>query len=513
MESILKIENLRLSFQGVHGTVQAVKGINLEIFPGERVALVGESGCGKTATCRAAMMLHSRHATVDSGHIYLCGQDVTTMTEAELTTLRGRGAAMVFQDPMSSLDPVFSVGRQIMEPILHHEKISKGEAKARAVSLLSRVGIENAEVRFHQYPHHFSGGMRQRVAIAIALACNPKLLICDEPTTALDVDAQGQIMQLLREVSREAGRGVLFVTHDLGLAREMADRIVVMKDGVIVESAATTELFANPKHAYTKELLHYARYGKSRSRIHGGTGEKAVSDAGAAVPSDAITDERSVTTAERSAEPLVEIRGLSQYFSLGKKHAHKVFEDFSLTIGEGEIIGMVGPSGCGKSTLARCLMGIQKPSSGTITFAPGCKKQMIFQDSVSAFNPRMNLFQIIAEPLRISCRKKGIRLDKTREAERVREMMELVGLSPELAERHPYDVSGGQRQRAAIARALITDPDFLIADEPITSLDVSLQAQIIRLLKDLCEKRHLTMLLIAHDLAMVEHISDRIVYL
>lgn len=495
MDSILKIENFKLSFHGAGGKVEAVKGIDFEIFPGEKVALVGESGCGKTATCRAVMMLHSRHAEVDSGHIYLCGRDVTNMTEAELTDVRGRSAAMVFQDPMSSLDPVFSVGSQITEPILRHEKISKSKAKARAISLLRRVGIEDAEVRFHQYPHHFSGGMRQRVAIAIALACNPKLLICDEPTTALDIDTQGQIIKLLREVSSEAGCSILFVTHDLGLAKEMADRIIVMKDGVIVENSKTGAIFENPQHGYTKQLLHYAQYGKSGSHFHGRVREEA---------SFAAVD----------SEPLVKICGLSQYFSLGKKRVHKVFEDFSLTIEKGEIVGIVGPSGCGKSTLARCLAGIQKPSAGTITFAPDCKKQMIFQDSASAFNPRMSLFQIIAEPLQISSRKKeGKALGRAEVKEQVKEMMELVGLSPELAERHPYHVSGGQRQRAAIARALITDPDFLIADEPITSLDVSLQAQIIHLLKELCEKRNLTMLIIAHDLPMVEHISDRIVAL
>ncbi len=505
MESILKIENFKLSFHGPAGEVPAVKGIDLEIHSGETVALVGESGSGKTATCRAIMMLHSRHAKVDSGHIYLCGKDVTAMTEAELSKVRGSFAAMVFQDPMSSLDPVFSVGKQIMEPILRHEKVSKKGAKERAIALLKRVGIENAEERFFQYPHHFSGGMCQRVAIAIALACNPKLLICDEPTTALDEENQRQIVVLLREVKSEGERGVLFVTHDLQLARKMADRIFVMKDGVIVESGKAAEIFANPSHDYTKQLLRYAGYGKSGSHYHGKMKEflDGAESGEAGEACEAVS----------SFEPMVEISGLSQYFSLGKGQVNKVLSDFSLRIGKGEIVGIVGSSGCGKSTLARCIMGIQKPSAGGITFAPGCRKQMIFQDSVSAFNPRMTLYQIIAEPLRLQRRKAKVRLSREEERQRVLEVMEQAGLSAELAERHPYDVSGGQRQRAAIARALITDPDFLIADEPVTSLDVSLQAQVVHLLKDLCDKRNMTMLIIAHDRPMVEHISDRVIRL
>ncbi len=513
MECILKMEDFRLSFHGEHGRVEAVKGIDLEVVAGEKVALVGESGCGKTALCRAVMMLHSRHATVESGKILLCGKDVTKMSEKALEQVRGRDAAMVFQDPMTSLNPVLSIGRQIMEPMLLHQKMKKQEARRQAEALLAQVGMTDVAARFRQYPHHFSGGMRQRAAIAIALAANPRLLICDEPTTALDIATQAQIMGLLRAVSEEAHRGVLFVTHDLGLARQMADRIAVMKDGLIVESGAAEAVFTNPQHDYTKALLRHAAAGKCSSYFY----------------DQRRTEALPLSVQNTAPIPLVSVRGLSKQFLLGKQDVRTIFSDLFLTIERGEIVGLIGPSGCGKSTLAKCLAGILEPSFGTISFAPGCRTQLIFQDSAAALNPRMTLAEIIAEPLVIARRKRcmsqgldgHIHTGKGRFgrgsfhkkviSEKVSEMMQLVGLSQELATRHPYDVSGGQRQRAAIARALITEPDFIVADEPVASLDVSMQAQIVQLLKSLCESRGLTMLFIAHDLPMVARISDRIV--
>lgn len=489
MEELLKIDNLILSFHGPRGKVTAVKGVNLEIRPGETLALVGESGCGKTALCRAVMMLHSQHAEIESGTIRLCGNDVTGMSETELENIRGRDAAMIFQDPMTSLNPTLSVGRQIMEPIRIHGKgkVTKAEAKARALELLRLVEIDNPEVRFKQYPHHMSGGMRQRVAAAIALACNPGLIIADEPTTALDISTQDKIMALLKKLCTGGGRGMLFVTHDLGLALTAADRIAVMKDGVIVETGRTAEIFSNPQHEYTKKLLGYASYGKASSHFHGGI--------------------KAAGGEPFCGENLIQIRGLTKLFEMGKSPARPVLQNIDLTVKKGEILGIVGPSGCGKSTLARCIMGIYKPTAGQIEIREGCSMQMIFQDSASAFNPRMTIAEIIAEPL-------AIRRDKTGTKEqKVFSLMEQVGLERELSDRHPYDVSGGQRQRAAIARALITNPDILIADEPIASLDVSIQSQIIHLLKKLAEERNLTILLIAHDLPMVEHISDRMISL
>lgn len=551
MEQILSVENLILSFYGSQGKVPAVGGVSLQVSAGETLALVGESGCGKTALCRAVMMLHSQHAVIEEGRILLCGRDVTRMTEKELEQIRGRDAAMIFQDPMSSLNPTLSIGRQIMEPILLHQKVSRSEAKAEALRLLELVGIPEPKIRFSQYPHHFSGGMRQRVAIAIALAAKPKLLIADEPTTALDPHTQNQIMGLLRQLaascaeeaegaggaestgksegskSPDDGRAMILVTHDLGLAEQIADRIAVMKDGKIVEIAAASELFAAPRHPYTKQLLSYARYGKGGSHYHGAIGDarsgRAAIDGTPLVERE--SPEEKVLAGEASVEsplmkdgdsltkdgnmPLIKITGLTKRFSLGRKAVHTVLQDFHLTVMRGEIVGIVGRSGCGKSTLARCIMGIYQPDGGEICFADGCRKQMIFQDSASAFNPRMTLFDIIAEPLVI---KKSYN-SRVQLYEKVYDVMEQVGLERELAVRHPYDVSGGQRQRAAIARALITEPDLLVADEPISSLDVSIQSQIIHLLKRLHDDRGLTILLIAHDLPMVEHISDRIVCL
>lgn len=493
MEKILRVENLQLSFYGPKGRVPAVRGVSLEVSAGQTLALVGESGCGKTALCRAVMMLHSQHAVVEEGRILLCGQDVTAMEEKKLEQVRGRDAAMIFQDPMSSLNPALSIGRQIMEPILMHQKVSRQEAKMKALELLRLVEIEQPELRFNQYPHHFSGGMRQRVAIAIALAANPKLLIADEPTTALDLNTQGQIMKLLKKLTEDGKRAVVFVTHDLGLAEEIADRIAVMKEGRIIEEGHTNEVYGNPKHPYTMELLRYACYGKGKSHFHGAQGR---------VSGEKIAE-------GVSTEPILEMCGVTRQFPIGKKKVHKVLFDFNLTVHRGEIVGIVGDSGCGKSTLAKCIMGIQTPDRGEIRFAEGCRRQMIFQDSASAFNPRMKIFDIISEPLVI----KNSRLKRAQIQALVYDLMDQVGLDRELAVRHPYDISGGQRQRAAIARALITNPEFLVADEPIASLDVTIQVQIIHLLKKLHDERNLTILLIAHDLPMVEHISDRIVWM
>lgn len=488
MSDLLRIDNLNLSFNGVNGKVSAVKGVDLHICPGETLALVGESGCGKTALCRAVMMLHSRHADIEEGAIYLCGKDVTRLTETQLEVVRGRDAAMIFQDPMSSLNPTFSIGRQIMEPMLIHEKISREDAAKRALKLLEQVEIDHPKERFKQYPHHLSGGQRQRVAIAIALAADPKLIIADEPTTALDIETQEKIMELLKRLCTGSEKAMLFVTHDLGLAEHAADRIAVMKDGVIVESGETAEIFENPQHDYTKKLLGYARYGKSSSHFHGAV----------------------KTSAAHSAEEvLVRMKGLTKNFKIGKKEVKTVLKDFHAEIRRGEILGIVGPSGCGKSTLARCIMGIYPADGGVIESYVDCRKQMIFQDSASAFNPRMTVEKIIAEPLVIQNR----RIHKGELREKVYAVMEQVGLELELADRYPYDISGGQRQRAAIARALITGPDLLIADEPIASLDVSIQSQIVHLLKKLADERNLAILLIAHDLPMVEHVSDRIIHM
>lgn len=498
MNRILDIENFKLSFYGSHGRVPAVRGVNLYVEAGETLALVGESGCGKTALCRAVLGLHRSHAKVEDGSITLSGLKVTEMTDRQMEAVRGKQAAMIFQDPMTSLNPTFSIGSQIRDAILLHEDISKAEAKAKTVELLKMVEIPQAEERYRQYPHHFSGGMRQRAAIAIALACNPALIIADEPTTALDIKTQNEIMGLLKRICREQGKAMLFVTHDLGLAEKLADRTAVMKEGLIIEQGETAEIFSNPKEEYTKKLLGYVAYGKGTSHYHGRRHGQA---------------EESGTSRIYEREPAVIIENLKKSFPLGKKNFRPVLKGFNLTIEKGEIVGLVGPSGCGKSTLARCIMGIYKPEGGTITIADGLKKQMIFQDSASAFNPRMKLWEIIAEPAEIEALNKHRKLKKTELYNMAAESADSCGLEKELLDRYPYDVSGGQRQRAAIARALITSPDFIIADEPISSLDVPVQSQIIHLLKKLHDERNLTMLIISHDIAMVEHVSDRVLHI
>ena len=494
MSRILEIENFKLSFYGPQGRVPAVRGVNLYENAGETVALVGESGCGKTALCRAILGLHSSHAKVEGGSISLMGIRVTEMTDRQLEAVRGRCASMVFQDPMTFLNPTFSVGSQIRDAILLHEKVSRKEAEVRAVELLKMVEIPQAEERYRQYPHHLSGGMRQRVAIAIALACNPDMIIADEPTTALDIRTQNEIMGLLKRLCREQGKAMLFVTHDLGLAENMAERTAVMKDGLIIEQGKTAEIFEKPKEEYTKKLLGYVAYGKGTSHYHGNCHGK-------------------IAGSGENEEAAVTIDNLKKSFPLGRGTFCRVLEDFNLTINKGEIVGLVGPSGSGKSTLARCIMGIYEPEAGCIKVAEGLKMQMIFQDSSSAFNPRMKLWEIIAEPADIEARREKRRMGKKEMCIMAQKAAEVCGLEKDLLERYPYNVSGGQRQRAAIARALITNPDFLIADEPISSLDVPVQSQIVHLLKKLRDERNLTMLLISHDIPMVEHVSDRIVHI
>ena len=425
-------------------------------------------------------------------------------------------------------------------------------AEAETVALLAKLGFDEPARRARQYPHEFSGGMLQRAAIALAMIAKPRLLIADEPTTALDIETQQEIMALLRESCARQDCSMLFVTHDLGLAEQIADRIVVMKDGRIVEEGQSEQIFRDPQHAYTKKLLGYATYGKGGSHYHGRI---------RAAQQEKITQKETKQTAKEADDMLLSIRGLSKSFPVDKHTRKQVLHDVSLAIHRGEIVGLIGPSGIGKSTLARCIMGICAPDNGEVIIREGTRIQMIFQDSAAAFNPHRTIAEIIAEPLVLQARRQRRtvvrrcfakaaagcdvadkhaaekhaagaghtdsadradvqgctravgKMSKAVLREKVLAVMRQAEIEPELADRHPYDVSGGQRQRAAIARALITAPDLIICDEPISSLDVSLQADIIHLLEKLQEERGLSLLLISHDLPMVEHISDRIVKL
>ena len=542
-EKVLEVKDLKITFDMERGLVHAVRGVSFALKKGEVLGIVGESGCGKTATVRTIMRLHAGSAHVKSGEILLrnkdarkdgadCGQeidadegmtDLLKLSDEEMDEIRGGRIAMILQDPMSSLDPTYSVADQIAEVIMLHggtaaadetgadEKSAdkngpdKKEAYEKAVELLEMVGIEDAAERAKDHPYAFSGGMRQRVAIAIALAGEPDILICDEPTTALDIGTQGQVMDVIEEMRKRFGLSVIFITHDLGLMRDTADRVLIMKEGLIVEEGPAEEIFNSPREEYTKELLFYADYGKGKDHTHGEIGFR-----------DGLPYHKEAP----GRAPLVRVRNISKSYeaaagkiggSKGDLPVKKVIDDFSMDIGRGEIVGLVGPSGAGKSTMARLVMGMEKPDSGEIEFTEDVKKQMIFQDSVSAFNEHMTIEEIIAEPIVIAGKTPdGKSAGKKEALDEARKMMEQVGLGAELAKRYPYDISGGQRQRAAIARALITDPGFLVADEPISSLDVPVQSQIVHLIKTLASERGLTVLLIAHDLPMVMHVADRV---
>lgn len=507
---LLDIKDFRMCFDGKQGVVHAVQGVSLTVRSGEIVAIVGESGSGKTALCFSILMLHRHHARHLSGSICLFGKDVTKMRGKELEHIRGKVASVVFQDPLNSLDPVRTIGEQIMTPMKLHGDGEPAEAEReyteRAVGLLREMGMEDAEKYLSCYPHQLSGGQRQRVAIAIALACDSTLIIADEPTTALDPRNQNQIISVLKRLAAERNKGILFITHDLGLARELATKIAVMKDGKFVETAEAEDIFENPKHEYTKALVRYSQYGKKGSHYHGNFGQTIADRDGIITSSETID--------QVEAAPKIMIAKDIYMIYRTKKHGYKkVLSGYSLDVVKGEILGLVGQSGCGKSTLARIIMGITTPNGGSVEWGRcgsrdrrEVRTQMIFQDSASAFNPRMTIEEIIAEPLVIA--RVGNREERRR---KVMEVMKQVHLEEQLMDRYPYDVSGGQRQRAAIARALITEPEFIIADEPLSSLDVPTQAEIVHLLRDLHEKRQLTMILISHDIPMVEHVCDRIV--
>lgn len=553
MGTILRVQDLSVTFQEKERQIEAVKHVSLELESAKVLALVGESGSGKTVLCKTILKLLSKKAKIEQGEIWLEDKNLLELSEKKMEMVRGKDISMVFQDPMTSLNPTISIGKQIMEAVLLHEKVSKQEAKKRTLDLLQLVGIEQPEKRFFQHPHHFSGGMRQRVAIAIALACQPKLLLADEPTTALDQKTQQQIIVLLKNIQVKTGVSIIFITHDLSLVETIADRVAVMYCGEIVEENTVARIFATPRHEYTRKLLGYVNYGKGKSHTHGKIhfhhgiahthaidSSKEVQDAH--TPNTLMQETKTIHSSlnalmqetqiehrhsiviedlggnkieiEKEAErKQLEIKHLSKYFKLDRHTKTEVLKDVSMDIYSGEIVGIVGTSGCGKSTLAKCIMGLYKPDSGEIIYygdnTKPYKKQMIFQDSASALNPRMTLEEIIAEPLKI----KKLYQNKKDLKEQVYYLMEQAELDTSLAKRHPYDVSGGQRQRAAIARAISVQPELIVADEPISSLDISIQAQIVHLFKKLQMERNLTIIFIAHDLPMVEHISDRIIYL
>jgi peptide/nickel transport system ATP-binding protein len=502
------VEGLRVSFDTEAGEVRAVDGVSFAVARGEVVALVGESGSGKSTVALTLMGLTRTLGARTSGTATLEGRDLLGAGERELRSLRGRRMAMVFQDPMSSLNPVQRVGWQISEQIRAHDPSTGGAAALeRAVELMGRAGIENARARVRAYPHELSGGMRQRVMIAMALSCEPALLIADEPTTALDVTTQAGILAQLKELRRRTEMGILLVTHDLGVVAGLADRILVMRAGQILEQGDTETILHAPQHPYTQSLLAaYAPRSRRAQRDRAGT---PLEGRPQPLPLAPVT----------AGGALLEARNLMVRFRSGGRHAHvQALDGVSLTLNEGETLGVVGESGAGKTTLIRCLIRLMDPTGGTIRFrgqditharrrrlAPLRRElQMVFQDSSASLNPRRRVEWILKTGLQL----RGVSRADARA--RATELLERVGLRAEHLGRFPHELSGGERQRVGIARALSCDPSALVLDEPVSSLDATVRAQVLDLLARLQEESGLSCLLVTHDLMVVRGVSDRV---
>ncbi|GAA4810065.1 ABC transporter ATP-binding protein [Streptomyces ziwulingensis] len=496
----MEVDALTVAFGGV----RAVDGLSFTLEKGAALGLVGESGSGKSTVASALLGLHRGTGAVVGGSVRVAGTEVREASDAELRRLRGGRAAMVFQDPLSSLDPYFAVGDQIAEVYRVHHKASRRAARARAVEVLDRVGIPDAVRRSRSRPHEFSGGMRQRALIAMALACEPDLLVADEPTTALDVTVQAQILDLLHALRAETGMGLLLVTHDVGVAAESVDEVLVMRRGRTVEHGPAAAVLGSPAQEYTRRLLKAVpRLDVPRQRA---TPEavRARAAGRAAVPETGEADR----PAGRGAVVL-EAVALRRVFGRGARAVAAV-DGVSLEVRRGEALGVVGESGSGKTTLGRMLVGLLEPTSGQVrrdgAAVSGVRPdvQMVFQDPVSSLNPRRAVGESVADPLRA----RGERGPAV--AARVAELLERVGLDPAARDRYPHEFSGGQRQRVGIARALAADPRVLVCDEPVSALDVTTQAQVVALLDELRRELGLALVFIAHDLAVVRQVSDRL---
>ena len=497
----LEVKHLSVSFQMPFGEVQAVRDASFCLHPGEVLAIVGESGCGKSVLCKSILKLLPASAKIRSDGICLCGTDISGYGEREMCRLRGKTAAMILQDAMASLNPTMRVGAQIAEAVRVHQPLLSKQSQSSIIieekveALLQLVGIDPAAEKKMQYPYQFSGGMRQRVVLAAALAADPRILFADEPTTALDVLAQAKILDLLDELRQKLGMAVVFVTHDLGAAARLADRIVVMHDGKIVETGTAEEIYHKPKHPYTCELLRCLPVFSKR---------------------------KTMPPVVSKTPPLVlDVRHLSYCYTLGKHEPVQAVRDVSFQICKGEVFGLIGASGCGKSKVARCIMNLYKPDSGSIFYQgmdsndPKIRRgqrrimqqtrQMIFQDTGASLNPRMKVCDLITEPMKIH----RIKPKEGSYRSYAALLMNDTGLDERYLDAYPSALSGGMRQRVVIARALSMEPQLLVADEPIASLDVSMQAQIVRLFQYLQKERGFSFLFISHDLSVVELLCDR----
>ncbi len=558
--AVLEIDDLRTYFHTDEGVVRAVDGVSFRVEVGHTLGIVGESGSGKSVTSLTVMQLLASSAKIESGRVALLGKDLVGMPEPEMRSIRGSEVSMIFQEPMTSLNPVFTVGSQVMEAIILHQKATPAEARERTIELFREVGIPEPEQRVDSYPHQMSGGQKQRVMIAMALSCNPKLLIADEPTTALDVTIQAQILDMLRELRDQRGMAILFITHDLGVIAEIADEVLVMYRGEMVEQGPVLDIFENPQHPYTKGLLACRPRLDSKYRrlptvddfmetreVDGKIEivEKTMGDArlreletagrGRLLhphseltalnhPWEETPREGDTTAVEEGTVPLLEVKNLEVHFPVRRGVLSRVVDHvravdgISFRIYRGQTLGLVGESGCGKTTAGRAILRLLEPTGGRVFFDSvdmaelgtqelrkmRSRMQIIFQDPYGSLNPRMTIESTITEPMVIQ--KIG---DSRRDRrDRAAALLEEVGMSGDHLRRYPHEFSGGQRQRICIARAIAVEPEFLICDESVSALDVSVQAQVLNLLNDLQDKRGLTYIFISHDLSVVKFMAD-----
>jgi peptide/nickel transport system ATP-binding protein len=530
---MLQINHLNVEFITQNGLVEAVKDSSFTLQKGETIGIVGESGSGKSVTSLAIMRLHNADITAISGEVLFNGVDILQLPEDEMRDIRGNRIAMIFQEPMTSLNPVLTCGFQVTEAIRVHLLVSKKEAKERAIQLFNEVQLPRPEAIFDSYPHQISGGQKQRVMIAMALSCDPEILIADEPTTALDVTVQKTIIELLLRLKAERHMSLVFISHDLGVVSEIADRVIVMYKGEIVEEASTEDIFSHPKHPYTKGLLacrpspeyHLRKLPVVADFVDAANNAVSIEKIRQRYiyKVDEIKERKSKLYAQ---QPILKINELSTWFPVGSgffgkgKEVIKAVNNVSFDVYPGETLGLVGESGCGKSTLGRSILRLIEPTSGNINFenTDMCELnksdmremrrdiQIIFQDPYSSLNPRLTVGDSLMEPLQVH----HLYDNNSQRKKKVLELLEKVNLPAQYFNRYPHEFSGGQRQRIVIARALALQPKFIICDESVSALDVSVQAQVLNLIRELQQEFNLTYIFISHDLSVIKHLSDRV---